>query len=130
MMVGSVLNLLAQVAPAAAKPTTEDVFKSMNQSMSADINPAQILAVVAAFVGLIVLVSTFKKRVDQKAPKAAVVNQPNKLLRQVAKEAGLSRREVRELKKLAALEGVTNPLTLLLCPSLMQAAIAKRQSAR
>ncbi|MGC4031617.1 MAG: hypothetical protein QM754_07775 [Tepidisphaeraceae bacterium] len=129
-MIGLMLNLLADATAGTAKPTPDDVFKSMNQSMSADINPAQVLAVVAAVVGLIVLVSTFKKRADKKTPKPAIVSQPNKLLRQVAKEAGLTRKEVRELKKLAALEGVTNPLTLLLCPSLMQAAIAKRQAGR
>jgi hypothetical protein len=114
-------NLLA-----AANP--DDIFKSMGDSMGAEVNPAQILAILASIVGLCVLISVFKKRADRAPRKSNELNNPSKLLRQVAKEAGLSRGEVKELKKLAQLQGVENPLTLLLCPSLMQAAIAKRKA--
>lgn len=112
-----------------AAPTPEEVFRSMNQTMSAEVNPAQVLAVIAAVVGLIVLISVFNGR-SARPPQPKAVSSPSKLLRQLAREAGLTRREVRELKKLAQVQGVENPLTLLLCPSLMQAAITKRRSAR
>lgn len=111
---------------AAASP--DDIFKSMGEKMNAEVNPAQILGVLAGIVGLFVLISVFKKRADRAPRGNAELNNPAKLLRQVAREAGLSRGEIRELKKLAQLQGVDNPLTLLLCPSLMQAAIAKRKA--
>ncbi|MDB5327544.1 MAG: hypothetical protein JWM57_3113 [Phycisphaerales bacterium] len=111
-----------------AATTSDDIFKSMGDTMSSDVNPAQVLAVIAAFVGLCVLVSVFKKRADRAPRNSNEVNSPTKLMRQLCKEAGLKRSEIRELKKLAALQGVENPLTLLLCPSLMQAAIAKRRA--
>ena len=115
-------NLLAAV-------TADDVFKSMNTQMAEETNPAHVLAIVAAVVGLVVLLSAFKRRADR-GPKKKDASHPNRLLRQLAREAGLSRREIRELKKLALLQGVENPLTLLLCPSLMQAAIVKRKASR
>lgn len=122
-MINSLFSILA-----AAQPTPDAVFKSMNQQMSEDVNPAQVLALIAAIVGLAVLVSVFKKRADRAPVRATEVGSPSKLLRQLAKEAGLSRKELKELKKLAQVQGVENPMTLLLCPSLMQAAIAKRRA--
>ena len=122
-MTGVAMNLLAVAT------TADDVFKSMNTSMSEDVNPAHVLAVVAAVIGLIVLLSVFKRKADR-GPKKADASHPSRLLRQLAREAGLNRREVRELKKLAAIGGVEHPLTLLLCPSVMQAAVEKRRAAR
>lgn len=110
-----------------AATSSDAIFKSMGDSMSADVNPAQVLAVIAGFVGLCVLISIFKKRADR-APRPGELNSPAKLLRELCREAGLKRSEIRELKKLAQLQGVENPLTLLLCPSLMQAAIDKRRA--
>lgn len=121
-MLDTVFNLLAAA-------TADDVFKSMNTSMAEEVNPAHVLAVVAAVVGLIVLLSAFKRKADR-GPKKGETGHPSRLLRQLAREAGLTRREVKELRKLAVLQGVENPLTLLLCPSLMQAAIAKRRAAK
>ncbi|HEX8322517.1 MAG TPA: hypothetical protein VF595_01270 [Tepidisphaeraceae bacterium] len=112
----------------ATAPTSPDaIFKSMGDTMSADVNPAQVLAVIAAIVGLAVLISIFNRRAGR-PPKPPETNSPSKLLRQLAREAGLTRRELKELRKLAALQGVDQPLTLLLCPSLMHAAIAKRKT--
>ena len=112
-----------------AAATADDVFKSMNTTMTEEVNPAHVLAVVAAVIGLIVLLSAFKRKADR-GPKKAEASHPSRLLRQLAREAGLSRRDVRELKKLAVLQGVEHPLTLLLCPSLLQAAAEKRRAAK
>ncbi|HEV2296576.1 MAG TPA: hypothetical protein VGR35_22220 [Tepidisphaeraceae bacterium] len=47
------------------------------------------------------------------------INQPRKLIREIAKAAGLSRDELRRLKTVADKHGHVSPLTLLICPSLL-----------
>jgi hypothetical protein len=61
--------------------------------------------------------------------KPASINQPRKLTKEIAKAAGLSRDEVRQLKTAAEERGHASPLTLLLCPSLLIEAAQKQDTA-
>jgi hypothetical protein len=111
-----------------ANPKVEDVFKSVGDSLDAKVNPNHIVLIVVAIVGVIVLVSLLTRRTETKA-KPKPLNNSAKLLRDVAKQVGLKPKELRQLKQLAEQEGIENPLTLLLCPSVLQAAMKKRQQA-
>lgn len=117
-----------------AATTADDIFKSMGSGGAAagdgaGIQPGSVLLVVAAVVGLIVLISTLNRR-DAKPKRPETNSQPAKLLKDVAREMGLRRKDLRELKKLAAISGVDSPVTLLLCPSVMRSAMAKRDASQ
>ncbi|MGN6503947.1 MAG: hypothetical protein ACTHM6_00135 [Tepidisphaeraceae bacterium] len=104
--------------------TSDDVFKSMSDSANSQINPQQVISVVAALIAIVMLISIFGRRATK--PKTAkVVNHQGRLTREMAKAMGLRRRELKRLKQLAEQQGVENPLALLLCPSVLKAAIAK-----
>ena len=114
-----------------AATTADDVFKSMGDSSASGggVAAGPVLAVIAVLVGLVILISMLNRRFGKGGPRPDTANSPSRLLKEVAREIGLRKKDVRELKKLAVLAGVDHPLTLLLCPSLMQAAIAKREAA-
>jgi hypothetical protein len=117
------VELLAKTA------TTEEVFKSIGDSLDAQINPNHVILLVIGLVGVIALVAFLTRTTEKKdAPK--VVNNPGKLTRQLARQLGLKPNELRQLKQLAEQEGIDNPLVLLLCPSALQAAMKKRQQAK
>jgi hypothetical protein len=117
------VQLLAKTA------TTEEVFKSIGDSLDAQINPNHIILIILGLVGIIALLA-FLTRSGEKKDEPKVVNNPNKLSRQLARQLGLKPNELRQLKQLAEQEGLDNPLVLLLCPSALQAAMKKRQQAK
>ena len=117
------VELLAKTA------TTDEVFKSIGDSLDASINPNHVILIVIGLIGLIALMA-FLTRTREKNETPKVVNNSNKLTRQLARQLGLKPNEIRQLKQLAEQEGLDNPLVLLLCPSALQAAMKKRQQAK
>lgn len=107
--------------------TPDQVFKSMGQTLDESVNPNHILLIVAALVALIALIAVLNRRSSPKSNKPKVVHNSAKLLRQIARQVGLKPRELKQLKALAEQENVQNPLVLLLCPSVLQAAMKNRQ---
>ncbi len=106
--------------------TAQDVFKSMGETLDAKVNPNHIILIVVGLIGVIVLLSLIGRR-TQKDERPKVINNPSRLIRQLARQVGLKPKEVRQLKQLADQEGLDNPLVLLLCPSVLQEAMNKRQ---
>jgi hypothetical protein len=110
--------------PALASPTQEEVFKSIQNSENESVDGGKLLAVLAVGVGLAIVLTLFNRRQKREAvPKA--LNHQGRLLREMMKSAGLKSSEVRQLKALAdeiaaVAEPLENPLTLMLCPSLVQ----------
>ena len=103
---------------ASAQPKLEDVFKSTQENFGKPAEPGMFLAWFCVAAGLIVVLILLHRRYQRQAtPK--VVNHQGKLNRSLQKEIGLKSAEVRQLKTLADGQPVTNPLTLLLCPSLL-----------
>ena len=129
------------VTPAAwANPTQEDVFKSISSNVdhSGSINGTAVIAVAAAAVGVVLVAVVVNARQSRQAAggwstggtaagrAAGPVNHSGKLLRELMKETGLTRAQVRQLEaandRLAADDrGVDHLVTLLLCPSLLAA---------
>ena len=108
-----------------AAPTQSEVFKSIQESMGKeeqqDYRPFLLFAAGAGILLLIVVISN---RRQQAARSPARVNSPAKLVKEVLRDVPLKSNEMKQLKVLAeAVESTTgdelNPLTLLLCPSLM-----------
>jgi hypothetical protein len=109
---------------AFASPTQEEVFRSIQNSENESVDGGKVLAVLAVGVGLAIVLTLFSRRQKREAaPKA--LNHQGKLMREMMKTAGLKANEIRQLKALAdeitaGGETLDNPLTLMLCPSLLQ----------
>jgi hypothetical protein len=79
------------------------------------------MAVVALVLSLVLLVMRWRRGERNRKPS---LNDPAKLTREVRREAGLTRADVRRLRREAADverktgKAVDNPLVLVLCPSL------------
>ena len=114
---------------AFASPTQDEVFKSIQQSENETVDGGKVLAVLAAGVGLAIVLTLFSRRQKREAiPKP--LNHQGKLMRELMKTAGLKSGEVRQIKALAdeiAAEGepLDSAITLLLCPSLLKKTPAK-----
>lgn len=116
---------------AFAAPTQEDVFKSISSKMNESTDSGRVMALIfggATVLILLLLISQRQKR--QVAPKA--LNHPGKLMKEVMKETNLKSTELKRLRALAdqlelsSGETLKNPLTLMLCPSLLQKAMKKK----
>lgn len=125
-----------------AAPTQEEFFKSVQDSVNNTAGGGSggislrsfgtFLGVVGLLVALLVLAQKVQRRAALATPRAtaarAALNQPRKLIKQVARSAGLSSDEMRQLKAVAEQHEIENPLTLLLCPSLLLDAARKEDT--
>lgn len=123
------LLALLIAAPASAAPTQEEVLRSISQSISEPtaVSP-QFVAVLIAAVAAMLLLVWFNTR-DKKERKPKVINHSRKLLRQMGRQIGLAKVEIKQLKILADIherttgQALEHPLTLLLCPSILTQAL-------
>jgi hypothetical protein len=110
-----------------AKTTAEDVFKSVGDSLDTRVNPNHLILIVVGLIMIVVVISLLNRRAAPRADgKPKPLNNPTKLTRQIARQMGLSRRDMKRLNELATQMGVENPLALLLCPSVLKQAATKR----
>ena len=112
--------------PASAAPTQEDVLRSIGQHIDQQRgDPSKLLALLAAAGGLAILLVVFSHR-----RKREVSHKPlrhhGKLLKEVCKAIPLKPAELRQLKTLAEDQNMASPLSLLLCPSLLERAADAR----
>ncbi|MCC6422178.1 MAG: hypothetical protein IT447_01765 [Phycisphaerales bacterium] len=120
---------------ALAKPTSEEVFRSFKENMSSDPSTGSMLPFLLAGAALIILLVVIASRQKHSAtPKA--VNHPGKLLKEIAKSAGIKPSEIKKLKNLAQQAGerqgaaLQSPLTLVLCPSVLAATMRQTKAKR
>jgi Zn-dependent protease with chaperone function len=112
-----------------AKPTQEEVFKSIQSSVSGEDSAGHgfalmLLCAGAAVLGLLYYIS---RRAERVAPNRSV-NHTGKLIREVRKQVGLNSAELKQLKLLSEQlatedQPAPNPLTLLICPSVLARAV-------
>ncbi|HEY0007842.1 MAG TPA: hypothetical protein VGB55_03875 [Tepidisphaeraceae bacterium] len=107
----------------------EDVFRSMSQPQDSPSGANYIILIVIGLIALLLIGSFFNGRKSAPRSGPAPAN-PHKLFKQLARQIGLKPREIKQLKQLAELEKLENPLVLLLCPSVLQAAASKRKTLR
>lgn len=131
MKVNSIRNLcafllLATLAgTASAQPKLEDVFRSTQENFGKEPDPGMFLAWACVAAGIIAVLVLLHRRYQREAtPK--VVNHQGKLNRSIQKQIALKSSELRQLKTLAEDQPVNNPLTLLLCPSLLAKAAREK----
>jgi hypothetical protein len=105
----------------------EDVFRSTRESMNQGTTDGHVLPLLAAAVGVVVLliVLAYRRR-RQVAPTA--LNSPRRLLKEVARAAGVKTAELRQLRQIAEEQKCSSPLSLLLCPSLLAKGLESRDA--
>jgi hypothetical protein len=107
-----------QLPTARATPTQEDVFRSLSQNMQQTPDYSLVLPFLFAVAGVVVVVIFLRQRQKNQAnPKA--LNHPGKLVREISKLAAIDPAEMKRLRGLAQQYECENPLTLLLCPSIL-----------
>src|SRR3954470_10723007 len=121
---------------AQAAPTQEEVFKSIQDNVGdSSVDWGKVLPFVLAGGGVVLLavvVGQLRNRTAGRPGRARGMNHPGKLMKEVLRIVPLRPAEVRQLKLLAADAAggdapVGNPLTLVLCPSVLAKAIQARQ---
>ncbi|CAN5470808.1 hypothetical protein BH10PLA1_BH10PLA1_17280 [soil metagenome] len=130
------LALFAGSSVALAAPNTADYLRSLSsgvsgagKSTSVEEGPSHLLAYVVLAAAVITILIWWAAR-DRAPRKAKQVNHSRKLLRQISRDIGLAGVEVKQLKLLAEVherisgKPLKNPLTLLICPSILGVTLA------
>lgn len=102
-----------------AARTEQEILRGISQGVESGVDAGKVLAVVfacAAVVILLMLLSYRSKRTVSPRP----LNHHGRLIREVSRSIGLSSAELKQLRSQAEQRGLSNPLLLLLCPSLME----------
>lgn len=108
----------------------DEAFKrSLQESIDKTVDPSKFIAFAAAVLGSIILLALISKwrgkRPRQAGPKT--INSPGKLIREICKNVNLKPAEVKQLKSLSEQQKISNPLVLLLCPSVLGKAVKENQ---
>lgn len=119
------------LAAAAAAPSQDDVFRSIQDNVGGEnVDTSKFLYVLLGLISLIIIIAVLGQQ-RKKLVRRKTNNQPAKLMREVMRSAPLKKRELRQLKLLAehadAEQPVQNPLSLLLCPSVLARTIQKKK---
>ena len=118
--------LASFVTSASAAPSQDDVLRSIGQNIDQQRgDPSKLLALLAAAGGLTILLVLIGQRHKRQVTSKAL-HHHGKLLKEMRKAISLKPTELRQLKQLADSENLTSPLTLLLCPSLLERAADAR----
>ena len=113
--------------------TQEEFFRSMQQSVDGPGGgggeAGRILMLVVAGVALVGLVMVLgKRRGPRTVATSGGTNNPRKLLKEITRASRVTSGEMRQLKVLADEGSCDNPITLLLCPSLLVKGIQQQGS--
>jgi hypothetical protein len=102
----------------SANPTQDEVFRSINQNVGSTVDLEKLIPFVMMGIALVLMLALYNYYRKRKVV-AKPLHNSNKLTRQLAQALNLTSAEMRQLKQLAAAQEVENPLTLLLCPSVL-----------
>ncbi len=129
-LVGALSALFGATFSAVA--SQEDFFKGLGNGLGGEEvvresggDPTRLLMMIALLVGgLLLLVWIVQAR---KSAAARGMHHPGKLVREVSKKLGLKPAQLKKLKAMSEDANVSNPLVLLLCPSLMAESMRRKK---
>jgi hypothetical protein len=105
--------------PVQAAPTLKDISRSFDHNVSQKPDTGKMLIILlgaGGIIALLVVAAHWGQR--QETPKT--LNNPNRLIREIRRKIHLSNPQIKRLKVLADRRGCHSPLTVLLCPSLLE----------
>lgn len=114
--------LLLCASQSLAIGTQQEVLNGINDSVGQEVDPQKLLAValvIVALIAMICVVSYMRNRTVHPKP----LNSPGKLFKEVCRALNLRPVEARQLRSLAERQQLSNPLVLLLCPSVLAKAM-------
>jgi hypothetical protein len=126
---------------AFATPSANEVFQSIQKNVGGqtddDGGGGKGLAIVLAGGAALIMVMLAGSKIRARRATPQAMHHPGKLIREVLKAVPLKPKEVKQLKLLAEAsrrrheegateEGVENPLTLILCPSVLARTLKDR----
>ena len=116
------IALFATATIAAANPTQEEVFQSINDNVRSTADFTRAIPYMLVGAGIFILCLLFNYHLKhRKVPRKAF--NPSKLSRELCRRISLRSVELKQLKILAEEQELEYPLTLILCPSLLGKAI-------
>jgi hypothetical protein len=105
---------------AGATPTNEEISRSFSENMDQAPDYSRLIPWLFALAGIVAAVIYIRQRQKRQAvPKA--LNHPGKLMREIIRTGEINPVEMKKLSGRARELDCQNPLTLLLCPSLLSA---------
>ena len=115
----AIASLLFFAAPSLAV-TDEDIVRSFNEHMVQEPDYTAFIPWLLGLAAVVIIVIYVRQRQKIAAvPKA--LNHPGKLVREMTKLADIDSAEMKKYKAIARQMQVESPLTLMLCPSLLNA---------
>lgn len=131
----ALLLALYLCSTANAKPTQQDVFRSIEDNVSeSNDSGGKVILFVCGGIGLLLVLTLFGRR-QQRAASPKPLHHHGKLLKEVRGIASLRKGEIKQLKLVAEQtqldegEALSSPLVLLLCPSAL-ARVVQDKSAK
>ncbi|HQY87714.1 MAG TPA: hypothetical protein PK402_03585 [Tepidisphaeraceae bacterium] len=111
--------LIASSSCALADPKLDDVLKSVSGSINKPTDMSKVIGLVLACAGLVgVLVAI--RYMQQKSDPTRPLHNHRRLMREISSRTGLSKRTLRALEPMAKVEGISNPIVVMLCPSALK----------
>jgi len=114
--------VLLSCSLASATPTQDEVFRSIHDNVGPTFDARRALPYLVAAVASVILVIVINQY-RQRPATGRGLNNPGRLLRHVRRSLHLQAAELKQLKLLAEEQELSNPLTLLLCPSVLAKAL-------
>jgi hypothetical protein len=105
--------------PVQGAPTLKDISRSFDHSVSQKPDTGKMFAILLGAGGIIALL-VVAAHWGQRQEKPKILNSPNRLIREIRRKIHLSNPQIKRLKILADRRGCSSPLTMLLCPSLLE----------
>jgi hypothetical protein len=115
---------LAVARIAAAAPTQQDIFKSIQDNVSEKSDPRWMIFIIAAGAAVLMVLALLGMR-NQRGATPKTLNHQGKLLREIRRHVAIKSSEMKQLKlmvdqvKTPDGKPLVSPITLLLCPSLL-----------
>ncbi len=125
--------LLASRCTLADPPTQEEVFKSIQDNVGSSTDSRKFTLYLCVTGGVIILLCLFSQR-RKREISPVPLNHHGKLIKEIMKGVPVRPREIKQLKLVAEQtpvpggDSVHNPLTMLLCPSLLSKAVQNPRS--
>ena len=108
---------------ALATPRQQDVLRSIGDDGTENVDTGKLLLVVFGIVTVLIVIAMRSQRQQKKAAAPKALNHQGKLVKEVVKHVNLKPAEIKQLKILSESKDLSSPLVLLLCPSLLTAAV-------